>query len=54
VAGFLKFMPFLAQRNLEWVLLFLPLHLALARAFAPAREHAVAAPVARGTPAAMR
>jgi hypothetical protein len=54
VAGFLKFMPFLAQRNLEWVLLFLPLHLALARAFAPPRAHAVATPATRTTPAAMR
>ena len=32
VAGFLKFLPFLAQENLEWVLLLLPLHWALARA----------------------
>ena len=31
VAGFLKFLPFLAQENLEWVLLLLPLHWALAR-----------------------
>jgi hypothetical protein len=50
VAGFLKFLPFLAQRNLEWVLLLLPLHLALARAFAP-RPAPMAAPTAA---AAMR
>jgi hypothetical protein len=35
LAGFLKFLPFLAQQNLEWVLLLLPLQLGLARAFAP-------------------
>lgn len=35
IGGFLKFLPFLAQQNLEWVLLLLPLQLALARAFAP-------------------
>lgn len=33
IAGFLKFLPFLPQQNLEWVLLLLPLHLALARVF---------------------
>jgi hypothetical protein len=32
IAGFLKFLPFLPQQNLEWVLLLLPLHWALARA----------------------
>ena len=35
VAGFLKFLPFRPQQNVEWVLLLLPLHLALARRFAP-------------------
>ena len=35
VAGFLKFLPFRPQENVEWVLLLLPLHLALARAFDP-------------------
>lgn len=37
VAGFLKFLPFLAQQNTEWVLLLLPLHWALLRAFDPKR-----------------
>jgi hypothetical protein len=37
LAGFLEFLPFLRQENLEWVLLLLPLHLGLARALAPAR-----------------
>lgn len=37
VAGFLKFLPFRPQQNLEWVLLLLPLHLALARQLAPRR-----------------
>jgi hypothetical protein len=37
VAGFLKFLPFLPQQNLAWVLLLLPLHWALARALAPKR-----------------
>lgn len=37
IAGFLEFLPFLRQQNLEWVLLLLPLHLGLARALAPAR-----------------
>jgi hypothetical protein len=37
IAGFLKFLPFRPQQNLEWVLLLLPLHLALARAFTQAR-----------------
>jgi hypothetical protein len=32
IAGFLKFLPFLPQQNLAWVLLLLPLHWALARA----------------------
>lgn len=35
VAGFLKFLPFRPQENVEWVLLLLPIHLALARLFAP-------------------
>jgi hypothetical protein len=35
VAGFLKFLPFLAQQNTEWVLLLLPLHWALLRVFDP-------------------
>jgi len=34
LAGFLTFLPFLAQKNLAWVLLLLPLHLALARGLA--------------------
>src|SRR4249919_1468632 len=37
VAGFLKFLPFRPQENVEWVLLVLPLHLALARQLAPKR-----------------
>lgn len=37
VAGFLKFLPFVAQQNTEWVLLLLPLHWALLRAFDPKR-----------------
>ena len=37
LAAFLEFLPFLRQQNLEWVLLLLPLHLALARQFAPRR-----------------
>ena len=35
VAGFLKFLPFRPQENIEWVLLLLPVHLALARSFDP-------------------
>ena len=35
IAGFLKFLPFRPQENVEWVLLFLPMHLALARTFDP-------------------
>ena len=35
MAGFLKFLPFRPQENVEWVLLFLPMHLALARTFDP-------------------
>jgi hypothetical protein len=31
VAAFLKFLPFRPQQNVEWVLMLLPLHLALAR-----------------------
>ena len=38
VAGFLEFLPFLRQQNLEWVLLLLPLHLALARTLAPRQD----------------
>jgi len=38
VAGFLKFLPFRPQQNVEWVLLLLPLHLALARRLAPRRD----------------
>jgi hypothetical protein len=37
VAGFLKFLPFRPQQNVEWVLLLLPLHLALARRLDPRR-----------------
>lgn len=37
LAGFLKFLPFRPQQNVEWVLLLLPLHWALLRAFAPKR-----------------
>lgn len=35
LAGFLKFLPFLVQENVEWVLLLLPLHWALLRSFDP-------------------
>jgi hypothetical protein len=35
IAGFLKFLPFRPQENVEWVLLLLPIHLALAKVFAP-------------------
>ncbi|MEO8160337.1 MAG: DUF4105 domain-containing protein [Arenimonas sp.] len=35
IAGFLKFLPFRPQENVEWVLLLLPVHLALARVFSP-------------------
>ena len=37
LAGFLKFLPFLVQENVEWVLLLLPLHWALLRSFDPRR-----------------
>ena len=37
LAGFLKFLPFLVQENVEWVLLLLPLHWALLRTFDPRR-----------------
>lgn len=37
VAGFLRFLPFLPQENVEWVLLLLPLHWALLRAMDPKR-----------------
>ena len=35
IAGFLKFLPFLPQENVEWVLLLLPIHLALAKSLSP-------------------
>ncbi len=35
IAGFLKFLPFRPQENVEWVLLLLPLHWALLRSLAP-------------------
>jgi len=35
IAGFLKFLPFLRQENVEWVLLLLPLHWSLARSLDP-------------------
>jgi hypothetical protein len=35
VAAFLKFLPFARQENLDWVLLFLPLHWALLKTFDP-------------------
>jgi len=38
IAAFLKFLPFRPQQNVEWVLLLLPVHLALARRFDPRRE----------------
>jgi len=44
LAGFAQFLPFLAQRNMSWVLLLLPLHLALARGFT--RPAALVAPAA--------
>lgn len=37
VAGFLKFLPFLRQENVEWVLLLLPVHWALMRGLDPKR-----------------
>ena len=37
IAGFLKFLPFRPQQNVEWVLLLLPVHLALARSLDPRR-----------------
>jgi hypothetical protein len=37
IAGFLTFFPFLLQQNLDWVLLLLPIHLALAKVLSPAR-----------------
>ncbi|MBW8312659.1 MAG: DUF4105 domain-containing protein [Rhizobium sp.] len=37
LAGFMKFLPFLPQQNVEWVLLLLPLHWALLRTFDPKR-----------------
>ncbi|GAB2491015.1 lipoprotein N-acyltransferase Lnb domain-containing protein [Arenimonas alkanexedens] len=37
LAGFLKFMPFRPQENVEWVLLLLPLHWALLRRLDPGR-----------------
>ena len=44
LGGFLTFLPFLPQKNLEWVLLLLPVHLALARGLS--RPPLVAAPAA--------
>lgn len=38
LAGFLTFFPFLPQQNLDWVLLLLPVHLALAKALGVKRE----------------
>jgi len=38
IAGFLKFLPFRPQENVEWVLLLLPVHLALARTLDPRRR----------------
>ncbi len=35
IAAFLKFLPFMRQENVEWVLLLLPIHWALARALDP-------------------
>jgi len=35
IVAFLKFLPFRPQENVEWVLLLLPIHLALAKVFAP-------------------
>ena len=37
LAGFLKFLPFRPQENVEWVLLLLPLHWVLLRTLAPKR-----------------
>jgi len=37
LAGFLKFLPFIPQENVEWVLLLLPLHWALLRTMDPRR-----------------
>ena len=37
LAGFLKFLPFLPQQNVEWVVLLLPLHWALLRTLDPKR-----------------
>ena len=34
IAAFLQFLPFLAQQNFEWVLMLLPVHLALAKSLA--------------------
>ena len=46
LAGFLKFLPFRPQENVEWVLLLLPLHWALARSFDPRPRGLPAAPAA--------
>jgi hypothetical protein len=46
LAGFLQFLTFLPQRNLDWVLLLLPLHVALARGFSRPVAPLVAAPPA--------
>jgi hypothetical protein len=47
VAGFLTFLPFLHQRIATWVLLLLPLHIALARGFSRPAELVVAPPAGR-------
>ena len=38
IAGFLQFLPFLAQQNFEWVLMLLPVHLALAKSLASSTD----------------
>ena len=38
IAGFAQFLPFVRQQNVEWVLLLLPLHWALLRAFDPRKS----------------
>ena len=38
IAGFAQFLPFVRQQNVEWVLLLLPLHWALLRAFDPKNQ----------------
>jgi Domain of unknown function (DUF4105) len=39
VAGFLQFLPFLSQQQLEWVLILLPVHLALAKCLGSKQEN---------------